>query len=130
MDECEDRAVFGEGDAGCRIRGGGEGGKNGDLADVREELGVDSGWGGRHGYGCVADFAMAIAGRGCGRVGLRRVEGAVPERGRGEVGDLEKLGLKVAVVFLARSGTCRHSSPHSTTLERRRHLGYASHTML
>ena len=72
---------------------------------------------------------MAIAGRGCGRVGLRRVEGAVPGWGRGEVGNLEKLGLKVAVL-LARSGTCRHSSPHSTTLERRRHLGYTSHTTL
>lgn len=72
---------------------------------------------------------MAIAGRGCGRVGLRRVEGAVPGWGRGEVGDLEKLGLKV-VVLLARSRTSRHSSPHSTTLEHRRHQGYTCHTML
>lgn len=73
---------------------------------------------------------MAIAGRGRGHVGLRRVEGAVPGWGRGEVGDLEKLGIKVGAVLLARSGTCRHSSPHSTTLERRRHLGYTSHTTL
>lgn len=57
---------------------------------------------------------MAIAGSGCGRVGLKRVEGAVPRSGRVEVGDLEKLGLEVASL-LARSGSCRHSSPHSTT---------------
>lgn len=38
---------------------------------------------------------MPIAGEECGRVGLRRVEGAVPGSGRGEVGDLEKLGLVV-----------------------------------
>lgn len=41
MDECKDRPVGGERDAGCAVGGSRESGEDGDLPDIGEELGVD-----------------------------------------------------------------------------------------